>query len=121
MITIDFQNVEDLIFRDKKIQALLPELTPAFNQWKLVQLAPYLRSLKQRVLLDVLNSLPNYTTRLQEYFGDEITINKLDYMLVRHMETSVNCSHLDEAPDMGGYSGMCAHRDKERIYISFWR
>lgn len=120
MLTINLQNIEDLVFLDKKLQSQLPEFRHFFDQWRLAQHAPALRPMGRRAMLDLLNSLDNHNALLSRYFGTSVTIDKLDYHLVKNydfplegIETEIN--------KVEGYMNFSAYRDKDHFYISFWR
>lgn len=118
---INLRNIEEAIFFDKKAQALLPEFRHLFDQWQLGQRIPGMKTLGQRSVLDLLNSLNEiHIRKLEEYFGDTILVDKLDHRLVAHYEMST------EAEDAGlcqfsGYRDFCLTRNGDKINVSFWR
>lgn len=118
---INLQNIEDLLFFDKKAQSLLPEFRHLFDQWSLSKRVPGLQTLGRRSVVDLLNSLEaDHIQKLEEYLGDIIVVDKIDYHLVRNFE-----GPLEEAEgrlcQFAGFKDFCVHRDADRVYISFWR
>lgn len=118
---INFQNIEDRIFYDKKAQALLPEFRHLFDQWSLAKRVPGLQTMGRRAVLQVLNSLEGeHIQRLEEYFNDIIVVDKLDHHIVRNYQGG-----LEEAEgslcQFAGFKDFCLHRDANQVYISFWR
>jgi len=117
---INLQNIEQLLFFDKKAQALLPEFRHLFDQWQLGQRIPGMKTLGQRSVLELLNSLNEHHVRkLEEYLADTILVDKVDHRLVAHHEWPVD--EADELCRFAGYRDFCLSRDKGRIHISFWR
>jgi len=117
---INLQNIEQLLFFDKKAQALLPEFRHFFDQWQLGQRIPGMKTLGQRSVLELLNSLnENHLRKLEEYYADTILLDKVDHRLVAHHEWPVD--EADGLCEFAGYRDFCLGRDKDRIYISFWR
>lgn len=122
MLLLNLQNVEGLIFSDEKIRSLLPELRPAFDQWLLSKRVPALRSLRLRSLMDVLNGLTgDQVIVLEEYFGDNIALDRLDYHVTKNVTLPLDFNSDKELADCVSYSNFAISRDEGRLYISFWR
>ena len=118
---INLQNVEELVFYDKKLQLLIPEFNHLFSQWSLAKRVPALRSLGLRSLMDFLNDLTDEHKKIMEsYFGIGITVDKMDYHIAKHYDCT-----LEEAENklntIGGFSNFSSYRDGNHLYISFWR
>jgi hypothetical protein len=117
---INLQNIEELIFFDKKAQALFPEFRHFFDQWQLGQRLPGMKTLGQRSVFELLNSLDeNRIRKLEEYFSDIIIVDKIDNRLTACHDWQIDES--DELCKLAGYRDFCIHRDKDRIYSTFWR
>jgi len=120
MLTINLQNIEDLVLLDKNLQRQLPEYRHLFEQWKLAQYTPALRPMGRKAMLDLLNSLDNHTVVLSKYFSTSVTIDKLDYHLVKNYDFPLEGIE-NEIDKVVGYANFSAYRNKDHIYISFWR
>jgi hypothetical protein len=117
---INLQNIEELIFFDKKAHALFPEFRHFFDQWQLGQRIPGMKTLGQRSVLELLNSLDEIRIRkLEEYFSDTILVDKIDHRLAACYDWQIG--EADELCEFTGYRDFCIHRDKDRIYATFWR
>ena len=118
---INLQNIEGLIFRDKKVQKLLFDFNQQFNQYLLATKVPGLRSLGKRSVIDVLNNLrEEHIVKLREYFNTEITIDRIDYHIVKNYNSDI--SELESnLCDFQGFQDLCLYRKDNQIYISFWR
>jgi hypothetical protein len=118
---INLHNVEQLIFSDNNLRKLLPEFQSLFDSWKVAQLSPALRTLGKRSILDFLNGLENpHIDRLETYFGEVVTVDKLDYHIVRNINCDIDDAEL-VLDQVSGYVDMTAYRDGEQLYISLWR
>lgn len=109
---INIQNLESIILNDQKFQKLLPE--QLLVHWKFA-VKNGLNSIAKKTLLDILDSLNENI--LSEYFGCTITLNKIDYSIVKNITLSVN----DHDFEIAGFDNFFATRDKEQVYISLWR
>ena len=120
-MNINFNNVEELIFYNKKVQSLLPEFRNYFAQWELGKITPALRSLGKRSMLDFLNALePKHLQILSDHFGYEVALQKMEYNSIKNL-----CCGLDEVEDsicgIEGFVDLAIHRNNDQIYICFWR
>jgi hypothetical protein len=121
MITIDFSNIEKLIFWDIELQNKFPEFKELFDKWKLGLSAPSLRPIAQKALIDLLNQLDDeYVRILESHFGTTVEISKIDHTLIRSYKIPL----LDAQDHIKcwDFSGeMFLHRDANHLYIGFWR
>lgn len=117
---LNLKNIEELLFFDKKAQALLPEFRHLFDQWGLGQRIPGMKTLGQRSVLELLNSLnEDHIRRLEEYLDEGILVDKLDHRLVVHHEWSAG--EADGLCQYAGYRDFCLSMKGDKTYISFWR
>lgn len=117
---INLQNIEQLIFFDKKVQALFPEFRHLFDQWQLGQRIPGMKTLGQRSVLELLNSFnEKHILKLQEYFDDTILVDKIDHRLVANFEWPIEAT--SELCQFTGYKEFCLSRNKDKVSITFWR
>jgi hypothetical protein len=121
MITIDFSNVQKLIFSDPDVQAKLPEFRDLFQQWKLGLFAPSLRPMAQKAQLDLLNQLGDEHVRtLETHFGTTVKVEKLDYTLIKSYKVSLLDAQ-EQIECLGIEGEMFLHRDANYLYIGTWR
>jgi hypothetical protein len=117
---INLKNIEELIFFDKKIQDLLPEFRHYFDQWQLGQRIPGMKTLGQRSVFELLNSLnETQIKKLEEYFSEEILVDKINHRL-----TDCYSWQTDEPNELckfTGYKDFCIHKSKDKIQATFWR
>lgn len=119
MMKLNLQNIEDILFMDKKLHQLFPEFRHYFDQWRIGKTVPGMQTLSKKTLLDTLNSLhTEHLDKLKEYFGSEITLEKIDYHIVKNkMFTLDNI----ELCDFAEYHDCCITRNKEEVRVTFWR
>jgi len=121
-VDLNLNNVEELIFRDKDCQNLLPEFKGCFSQWRFAVTTPGFRALGKRTLIDFLNDLTSeHIMVLCKYFGTrEMTVDKLNYHTILNYEFDLE--GLDtELNRVESFQNFSLSRDESRVYISFWR
>jgi hypothetical protein len=125
MKTLNFSNVEELVFMDKDAQELLPPAMQVyFEQWKLAMRVPLLGQMGKQAVLDFLNSLEDeHVYVLEEYFGERIFVEKLNYLLAMNLripiaETREMCESLCKIEGSYYFS---TYRDADYLYVSYWR
>jgi|GEM_PF-1522199 hypothetical protein len=124
MLQINFSNAEDLIFYDTNLQSRLKiEMFSIFEQWRMSKRIPYLSSLGKQAILDFLNTITDEDLAiLEEYFGDKIELEKLNYTVVQNFIIPISeseiCEYLCRIQGMNYFS---TWRDSENLHITFWR
>ncbi len=120
MLRINLGNIEELVFSDKRVHVLLPELTHEFQQWQLGQQVPSLRNLGKRAVIDALNKLGKHLAVLEEHFGTAIDVEILDYGVVKNVTADVEDAE-NELCKLEGFPNLAVSRVGGRIYVSAWR
>lgn len=125
MVRINIQNVEEIIFQNDQIWRDLPDLRHLREQWRLSKISPALRAMAKKSMLDFLNkSKKSHEDIISKHLGTTVTIDKLDYYLVKNLDFPIEDAELElnlleaETPL---YSYFGTYRKKDRIYITFWR
>jgi hypothetical protein len=121
MLVLNLNNVEEIIFRNKRLQAKLPELRGYFDQWHLAVRHPFLKAMGKQAVIDLLNALNDkHAELLQLHFGMPVTIDKLNNRVVRNYEFSIDEAE-QELNQLSDTAQACAYRKGEQLYISFVR
>lgn len=116
---INLQNIEEQIFFNQEIYKLLPEFNNLFYQWQLSKRHPGLSTLGKRSVIDLLNALENkHIQILEEYFGEEIILNKISDNIVKHYESDLDDANLCQFTD---YKDFSVYRNKDKMKVTFWR
>lgn len=121
MLTINLQNIEELILSNNSIRQQLPEFEYYFNQWKLGKMIPALKQSSKRAVLSVLNNLnEEHMKIIESVLKNKVVLEKIDEHIVKNY-----LFHLDtcekELNEMECFSNFCLNRDTNKVYISFWR
>ena len=118
---LNIQNVEDLVFHDKEARRLMPDLVHLRDQWRVSKMAPSLRAMGRKALLDFLREAKGrHEDALSERFGARVTIDRLEGHLVKNLEFSVDDEFPDLDPEMD-YAGFSSFRRGDKVFITFWR
>ena len=122
MITLNFANIEELIFYNNNIKYHLPQhLMSHYYQWELGRKNQYLRNIAIRALFDFLNDITEEEIQLFEKFlGDKVKVEKFDYKVVKNYKIPLN-EICEELCKIGGYNYFTTYRDKDFLYLSIWR
>lgn len=119
-IIIGPHNAEQLLFLNREVWNVIPDLRSFRDQWNLSRMSPELRQTGRRAVLDFLDSTNfDHEKALSDHFGADVTIDK-----AQHRTVTSESFGLDEHPPMDGtwdYAGFGCHRDGEKISITFWR
>ena len=121
---LNFSTVEELIFHDRSIQNRLPpHMFSLFEQWRLAQRVPFLRDIGKQALLDFLNGLEDEDIAvLEEYFGEKIFVERLNYSITTNVRIPLNESTLcRELCEIEGFNYFSTWRDEDFLYVSCWR
>lgn len=124
MIVINFNNIEETILQNKDLENLLPvDYSSYFYQWRMGQQFPFLNSISKSASLDLLGQLPNCISILENYFKQKVFIETINYNISHSCKVPIDqkeiCLILFEIGNNFNY--FTTWRDKEHIYISFWR
>lgn len=120
MLNLNLNNVEKLVFESGLIKKF-PEFKQQYDQWKLSKINPSLRQLGKRTLIDFVNCLENeHISVLEEHFKASITIDKMDYHIVKNCKLSTSRLEID-LNEIQGLENFTTYTDGCQFYISFWR
>ena len=94
-----------------------------FEQWRLAQRVPFLRDIGKQALLDFLNGLEDKDiATLEEYFGEKIFVERLNYSITTNLQIPLNESTLcRELCEIEGLNYFSTWRDEDFLYVSCWR
>jgi hypothetical protein len=120
---IDNNNIDQLIFQDKRIQKELDHFKGLFDQWVLGTKVPALRFLAQKSRLELLEHLNTKTNIaiLERYFNEKVGVQTIDYHIARHHKVPIQEVEVALNGMEGFVNNFSISRDADYAYISFWR
>jgi hypothetical protein len=123
MLVIDQSNAEELLFKDKKLRTLLPDLRAYFDQWHLGYLLPGLRNMGKRAILELLTNLKSHHLEiLASYFGTKIEVHTLDYHIVANVTVSAAQPEMSSEISFDQtFLGVAPYRTDKELNLTFWR
>jgi hypothetical protein len=121
MLTINLQNVEELVFYNKAVQQVLPEFYNTFQSWNLGKRLTTLSHLCKKSVFDFFDNLSDeHILKLEEYFNAEVKIVKTDPHLVKNVEFNLDCAE-DGLKDFKLYENWFVWRNADKLFVSSWR
>lgn len=120
---IDYNNIDDLIFKDKKIRNEFPSFKNLFDQWILGKQVPALKFLAQKSRLQMLEKLglKNNLSILESYFNEAVDVKSIDYRVARHHKIPLKDIECSLNTMVGFTNNFSISRNAEHVYVSFWR
>ena len=120
-MNINLQNIEEIIFYNKRAWDALPDLQNYYDQWCLSQRASGLKNFGKRIIIDFMASLTDgHVEKLQEFFQETIILEKIDTNLLSCLEASK--SDLEQnLCKYDNYKDFFVTRNKDDIKVCFWR
>ena len=101
----------------------MPDIRYFRDQWRLSKISPVFKAMGKKALLDFLNKINQDQEKIiAEKLGEEILIEKLDYLVVKNMELDIEDAELDlNLVSESLYSYFSTYRTKDKLYVTFWR
>lgn len=122
MITLNFANIEELLFYNNNVKYNLPQhLISYFHQWELGRKNQYLRNIAVKALFDFLNDINDEDIKVfEKLLGDDVKVEKFDYKTVKSYKIPLDdvCENICK---ISGYNYFTTYRDKDFLYLSTWR
>lgn len=122
MITLNFTNIEELVFYNNNVKYYLPQhLISFYYQWELGRKNQFLRNIAVKALFDFLNGITEDDIKIfEKLFDDEVKVEKFDYKTVKNYKIPLDevCEKLCK---ISGYNYFTTYRDKDFLYLSIWR
>lgn len=117
---INLKNIEQIIFMNKEIRAVLPEFRYIFDQWEMSYRIPGLKAMGQKAIVDLLNGLKDeHIVKISSQLNEEIQLNRLNNKLVEHYDC--NTGEYGELCRFAEYKDFCLFRKGDQLKITFWR
>lgn len=118
MIYLNIQNIEEFIFKNKKIHKILPEFDQYFKQWEF-GCKFNMKHLIQNSFIHLLDDLEeSHLNILSEYFEDKVEVQKVHHFMVQNINTDLNLEDFDQNLN---YNNFTIFRDRHQLYLSMWR
>lgn len=121
MIFLNLNNVEEIIFKDKKLRIKLQEYKYLFDSYDLAMFSPSLKSLGMRCLNEFIKKCNKKDLEiLKEYFNDDVEIVRLNLDPVLIFESEVDNLELILSSDYN-CSDICIYRKENQIRGMLWK
>lgn len=120
-MSINFVDLEEKVFLDKKVRRLFPHFNQLFAQYDLSRVNPILKQLGKRAIHEFIEQLKSSDkTLLKEILGDEIIVLKLDSRISYNIESDIESIEktLNDQPSMDNLS---ISRIGDRVFLTSWK
>lgn len=121
MIFLNINNVEELIFIDKKTREFLPNYKYLFDSFDLSKVSPALKQLGVRCLNDFLKKIKKEDLiPVEKYLNEKIVIEEFNLDLVKNLEG--NTENLEFVlPELYNNIDLAIYRKKDEIKVTLWK
>lgn len=121
MIFLNINNVEEIIFTDKKVRELLPDYKYLFDSFDLSKVSTGLKQLGVRCFNDFLKKVSQeQLTQVENYFKNKIKVEFLNLDLIKNIN-----GNIDEVefylPEVYNNIDLAVYRKKDEIKITLWK
>jgi len=121
MIFLSINNIEELVFTDKKVREVLPSYKYLFDSYDLSKVSPALKQLGIRCFNDFLKKVnQNDLELLSKYLKNEIKVEFINTDCVKN----IDCN-FDEVefylPNNYNNIDLCVYRKGESLNITLWK
>ena len=118
MILISLKNVEDLIFKNKRVRDQLPEYDDLFKLWDLAVRQSAMKSLGQNAVIQLLNRIN--PAEMSLILGEEVGIQRMNANIIKNISSSIDEIEKD-LNSTSGFDNIMLYREGNNIYVSLWR
>lgn len=121
-ITINFQNVEKVVFSDSELKKKLPDFKKQFDGHAMSKLHPDMRAFGQKMLIEFVNLVEDKHAKIMaDHFKQDVAVQQIDLNVCHNYEFGV-----DEAEEALNSMKILkefiiAYREGDRLYLSTWR
>lgn len=120
-INLDYNNVEEIVFENKRVVASLPQYKHLFDSWLLSKRVTTLKNLGQRSLLDFLETITEDDVEIISIVTNiDVVFNKVN--LKRYFDIKSSPEELEnELSSVSNVLDMCLYRNKNEIKVFLWK
>lgn len=121
MIFLNINNVEELIFTDKKVREFLPDYKYLFDSFDLSKVSPALKQLGIRCFNDFLKKIKkDELINVEKYLNQEIKIEDFNLDLIKNLQGNIeNLEFI--MPENYNNIDLVVYRKKDEVKITLWK
>jgi len=123
MILLNVETAETLVFSDPKLrQALADDFGELFDQWKLTQTLPFLRSLRKRCVLTFLDKIKaHHVELLSDHLGGQVVVEGINTRVVQNLDIDTVEELQASLSQFDGFPNFSMTRSDKGVGLTFWR
>ena len=121
MIFLNINNVEEIIFTDKKAREYFPNYKYLFDSFDLSNVSPSLRQLGVRCLNDFLKKVTiGELKNFEKYIKDSLQIEDLNLDLVKNINGNIDDIEFN-LPDNYNNIDLTIYRNGKGVKVTLWK
>jgi len=120
-ITLDYKNVEQIVFHNKTIIEQLQKYKNIFDTWLMASTVPQLRYIKNNIVITFLNYLDkNDLEIISNILGVKVLLSDTVQKPIENISSVVDSLEFDLPEDFNCID-FCLYRKKENIEVTLWK
>lgn len=118
---LSLNNVEELVFSNKRVVASLPQYKSIFDSWLLSKRVAHLRNLGQRAILDFFEAVNEEEIEIISIVnGINIVHQKVSFERYKNINSTTERLENDLS-DVSNFIDMCVYRKKDEVQVLLWK
>lgn len=120
-VILDINNVEQLVFNNKKVIASLPQHKQIFDSWLLSKRVPSFRNLEQKSIMDFLEKVTEEELEIISIVNN-VEIDNVSKTFARTLKIKAKPEQLALLlQGVSNFEGFCCYRNKEEVKVFLWK
>lgn len=120
-IILSSKNIEDIIFKNKKITAKLTKHKQIFDNWNMSQIIPTLRFIRSESISKLLKIIDDDDIAIiKDILNDEVVVDSDSSSIVKNIQGDIDMLEF-KLPEDFNCIEFCLYRSKESIGVTLWK
>jgi len=121
MIFLNINNIEEIVFTDKKVRELFPSYKYLFDSFDLSKVSPALKQLGVRCFNDFLKKVTKEEIKnLENYLNDSVEVELLNLDLTKNINSNIDEIEF-ELPNNYNNIDLTIYRKGKDIKVTLWK
>lgn len=118
---LSLNNVETLVFSNKRVVASLPQYKHIFDSWLLSKRVSHLRNLGQRAIFDFIEAVTEEDVEIISLVNNiDLVYKKINFERYKNIESTIEKLEKDILL-ASNFMDMCVYRNKNEVKVLLWK